>query len=131
MYLYSLYCICESRLLIAPPSGTPLFLEVVVALLYKEDSLETVVLVCIFLTACCCAYLISLRIDALDSAMVHLTPVPESDLSFDKRRLKKYYGSTFSDQLPGPYGTAVLYCDRTRPVLYRRLPVLGTAVLYS
>ena len=45
MYLYSLYCICESRLLIAPPSGTPLFLEVVVALLYKEDSLETVVLV--------------------------------------------------------------------------------------
>ena len=59
------------------------------------------------------------------------TPVPESDLRFDKRRLKKYYGSTFSDQLPGPYGTAVLYCDRTRPVLYRRLPVLGTAVLYS
>ena len=45
--------------------------------------------------------------------------------------VKKYYGSTFSDQLPGPYGTAVLYCDRTRPVLYRRLPVLGTAVLYS
>ena len=64
---------------------------------------------------------------------LEITPVPESDLRFDKRPVKKYYGSTFSDQLPGPYGTAVLYCDRTRPVLYRmlyrRLPVLGTAVL--
>ena len=48
-----------------------------------------------------------------------------------ERPLKKFHCGTFSDQLPGPYGTAVLYCDRTRPVLYRRLPVLGTAVLYS